>query len=117
LNKNRKLILSVGIADCIVQTFTVGGPGGGGKDTSNTGVRIIHSPSNASGRATETRSQTTNKQRAFQRMASSPEFISWCKREAARLQGKPSIEERVEASLTEDKLKIEYRTENGWEEQ
>jgi hypothetical protein len=38
----RKLLFSVTIKDCDVQSFTVGGNGGGGKDTSNNGIRVIH---------------------------------------------------------------------------
>jgi hypothetical protein len=38
----KELLFSVTIKDCEVQTFTVKGPGGGGKDTSQTGVRVIH---------------------------------------------------------------------------
>jgi len=41
-NKEKTLLFSVTIADCDVGTFTVKGPGGGGKDTSQTGVRVTH---------------------------------------------------------------------------
>lgn len=40
--KNKTLLFSVTVEDCDVQTFTVGGNGGSGKDTSNTGVRVTH---------------------------------------------------------------------------
>lgn len=40
--KDRKLWFSITIKDCDVGTFTVKGPGGGGKDTSQTGVRVTH---------------------------------------------------------------------------
>lgn len=40
--QNKHLLFSVTLEDCEVQTFTVGGNGGSGKDTSQTGVRIIH---------------------------------------------------------------------------
>jgi len=111
----RRLLLSVTIDNCVTQAFTVGGPGGGGKDTSNTGVRVIHEPSGAVGRAQESRSQLTNKQKAFYRMASSDKFVAWVKQEAARQQGQVSIDAKVEAELARDKLKVEYRTAKGWE--
>lgn len=41
-DKNKVLLFSVTIKDCDVGTFTVKGPGGGGKDTSQTGVRVTH---------------------------------------------------------------------------
>lgn len=42
MKKERTLLFSVTIADCEVGTFTVKGPGGGGKDTSRTGIRVTH---------------------------------------------------------------------------
>lgn len=41
-HKEKRLLFSVTIADCDVKTFTVKGPGGGGKDTSQTGIRVTH---------------------------------------------------------------------------
>ncbi len=38
----KKLLFSVTIKDCDVDTFTVSGNGGAGKDTSQTGVRVTH---------------------------------------------------------------------------
>jgi hypothetical protein len=40
--KDKKLLFSVTMNDCDVQTFTVKGNGGSGKDTSQTGIRIVH---------------------------------------------------------------------------
>jgi len=92
-----------------VQTFTVPGPGGSGKDTAQTGVRVVHKASNASGRATDTRSQTKNKQLAFKRMAESKEFKQWHKYECARRLGQAvEIDKAVDAQLLDSDLKIEY---------
>lgn len=40
--REKKLLFSVTIKDCRVDNFTVGGNGGAGKDTSNTGARVTH---------------------------------------------------------------------------
>lgn len=40
--KNKVLLFSVTIKDCKTEAFTVGGRGGSGKDTSNTGCRVTH---------------------------------------------------------------------------
>lgn len=37
----KELLFSVTMKDLEMQTFSVGGHGGGGKDTSNSGVRLI----------------------------------------------------------------------------
>ena len=111
----RRKLFSVTIKDCKVDTFTVGGNGGGGKDTSNTGVRVAHTASGATGKATESRSQLSNKRVAFRRMAETKEFRQWVKVEAARLAGHPSPEELVEKAMQPENLKVEYRTSKGWE--
>jgi protein subunit release factor A len=40
--KEKKLLFTITIKDCRVDSFTVGGNGGSGKDTSNTGARVTH---------------------------------------------------------------------------
>lgn len=110
----RKKLFSVTLNDCRVDTFTVGGHGGSGKDTSNTGVRITHTASGAVGKATDTRKQHTNKQLAFRRMAETKAFRAWVRVEAARISGSPSLEELVEAELS--KIKIEVYKDGKWVE-
>lgn len=110
----KKKLFTVTIKDCKVETFTVGGHGGAGKDTSNTGVRIVHEESGAVGKATESRSQRQNKETAFKRMAESREFQNWIRRRAAELSTLKSVDELVDKMLEPKNLKIEYRTENGW---
>lgn len=70
----RSKILSVTIADCDLQTFTAGGPGGQHQNRSQTGVRIIHRASGARGEARDERSQWQNKKLAWRRMFESPQF-------------------------------------------
>jgi protein subunit release factor A len=112
----RTKLFSITIADCEVQTFAVGGHGGAGKDTSNSGVRIVHPPSGASGEGRESRSQLQNKRAAFKRMANSTQFREWVRAEARRLEGKQSIEQQVEQALQPHNLKVEVRNAQGqWE--
>lgn len=79
----KKLLFSITPKDCELQTFTVGGHGGAGKDTSNTGVRWIHAPSGAVGECREERSQLQNKRIAWKRMAESPKMQKWLRHRAA----------------------------------
>lgn len=112
----KRLLFSVRIEDCRVTTFTVGGPGGSGKDTSNTGVRIVHPPSGAVATAREERSQRQNKIAALKRLAATKEFTAWVRSTAARLAGEPSIEETVERWMDPVNLVVEVRNEEGrWE--
>lgn len=107
----KTLLFSVTINDCRVDTFTVGGHGGAGKDTSNTGVRVTHPASGAVGKATDTRSQAKNKALAFRRMAETKEFQAWAKLAAADI---GSIEDEVDEMMDERNLKVEVRTKDGW---
>lgn len=95
MSKPRKLLFSVTMKDLEMQTFSVGGHGGGGKDTSNSGVRLTHPPSGAVGEGREHRSNTQNRRAAFLRLVATKEFKTWQKIEAARKMGRP-VPETVE---------------------
>lgn len=112
----KKLLFSVTTQDCDLDTFTVGGNGGSGKDTSNTGVRWTHRASGAVGEAREERSQQKNKERAWRRMAESKKFQTWLRIEAAKRSGQPSVDEIVDAMMDPRHLRVEGRNEAGqWE--
>lgn len=112
----KKLLFSITMADCDLDTFSVGGNGGSGKDTSNTGVRITHRASGAVGEGREERSQLANKRNAWAKMARSPKMQTWLKLETARRSSQPSVDDLVDALMTSEKLKIETRNAKGqWE--
>lgn len=107
--KNKQLLFSVTLEDCRVDTFTVGGNGGSGKDTSNTGVRITHIESGAVGKAVDTRSQSKNKKLAFKRMAESKKFKDWHRIECAKRLGIISnIDKIIDNQMSEENITIEY---------
>lgn len=107
----KKPLFSVFAKDCEWSFFTVGGHGGSGKDTSNTGVRVVHPPSGAIGTARESRSQLQNRRLAFARMAKTRAFKVWAQRVAANA---PSIEEQVEAAIQAEHLKVEVFRDGQW---
>lgn len=80
----KKLLFSVTRKDFDMQTFTVPGPGGGGKDTSKSGVRLVHRASGARGEGRETRSVTQNRKAAFLHLVNSQAFKNWHKIETAK---------------------------------
>lgn len=112
----RRKLFSVTIKDCRVDTFTVGGHGGAGKDTSNTGVRVYHPASGALAISTDSRSQLKNKQTAFKRMAETRTFQVWCRLKAAAIASGKTVEELVEEQMQVENLRVEYRTAEGWKE-
>lgn len=115
MSRPRRRLFSVTLDDCIFETFTVGGNGGSGKDTSNTGVRIRHEPSGAVGECREERSQLTNKRRAFRKMGQSAAFQAWARRRAAELSGHKSIDQQVEDWTQPKHLRVEVQSGKGWE--
>lgn len=111
----KHLVFSVTIHDCKVETFTCGGKGGAGKDTSNNGVRIIHAPSGARGEARDSRSQLQNKRAAFRRMAESEEFRRWAFKQAHReVHETHLIEVQVDKMMVESNIRVETWRGGKW---
>lgn len=120
--REKKLLFSVTMKDLEMQTFSVGGHGGSGKDTSNSAVRLIHKASGAVGEGREHRSNTQNRISAFKKLAETKEFKGWHKTECARRMGKrleetpEEILERVDKMIAEGlangTIQVDY-LENG----
>lgn len=120
MGQSRALLVSVTAKDCEWQFFRSGGKGGQNQNKVESGARCIHHPSGARGEARDTRDQPQNRKLAFTRMVESEKFQTWLKLESSRvLAGERSIEAMVEAAVEREmspsNLKIEIRTENGWE--
>ncbi len=109
----KEKLFSVSIDDCRVDTFTVGGNGGGGKDTSNTGVRVVHPPSGAQAVCVDGRSQHKNKQTAFRRMGETKAFRLWVRKRAAELSSGKTVEQIVDEMMDPANIKVEVRDEDG----
>jgi hypothetical protein len=110
----RELLFSVTLADCDLHTFSAGGPGGQHQNTSNTGVRIVHRESGATGEARDNRSQLQNKKAAWRRMTEDPKFKLWINRRL--FFGGDPPETRVRRDMMPDNLKIEVRQNGRWVE-
>ena len=97
MKKEKVLLFSVTMKDLEMQTFSVGGHGGGGKDTSNSGVRLVHRASGAVGEGRDHRTNTKNRQDAFARLCETSRFKAWHQLEIAKRMGKklPETEEEI----------------------
>ena len=107
----KKLMFSVSIHDCEVQTFRSGGKGGQNQNKRDTGVRIIHHPSGARGESREERSQLHNKRSAFRRMVESGLFRMWI---GKNLVEGPSSEEKVKEQMKPENIRYEIKEEGKW---
>lgn len=91
--------------DCELEFFVAGGPGGQHRNKVETGVRLTHRPSGLVVTATERRSQSANREAAYERMAQKLEARQRVKKKRvatklpaaakrARLEGKRRQSER-----------------------
>lgn len=113
----KRLLFSVTKNDFDMQTFRCPGAGGGGKDTSSSGVRLIHRASGTVGEGRETRSVTQNRKAAFLKLIETPKFKGWHKLECAKRMGQivpetesemwARIDRMIEADLKSGQIVIE----------
>ena len=102
------LLFSITVKDFKIEDLTSGGKGGQHANRSHTAIRITHPPSGAVGYSADERSQTTNKRKAFLRMAETKKFKDWHKLECARRMGKlgePEDQVRRQAAFGEGRIR------------
>lgn len=108
----KELLFSLTKKDFQVEHIRGSGPGGQHRNKVATGVRIRHKESGATGVATDSKSQTTNKKSAFLRLIESEKFKKWHRWEIAKRTGDAAIlEAEVDSSLK--RIKVEVKDENG----
>jgi len=94
--KNKTKIFSVTAADCRWDVFRGSGDGGQKRQKTSSGVRCVHDPSGAEGKATDSREQSQNRKSAFERMIKTPEFQSWLALKIEAAKGNVEITEASE---------------------
>lgn len=109
----KKVVFSVTLKDCDVQTKRGSGKGGQNRNKRDTAVRIVHRASGAVGESEEERSQLQNKRAAFRRMAETSKFKAWlrCARGEATL-----AEIEVSEQMRPRNLKMEVKVGGKWVE-
>jgi len=113
----KKKLFSITKKDFDIQTFRSGGKGGQKQNKTDSGVRIIHRQSGATGESRTERSQHQNKKLAFQRLVKSVKFKVWLSRVVFEIGQNKTIEEMVEEDLMPKNLKIECRdNKDNWRE-
>lgn len=111
----KQILFSVTANDCEWSYTRGSGNGGQKKNKTSSAVHCMHRPSGAHGYAEDDRSQSRNKQLAFERMANSKEFKAWHQMETLRRTGQAAqIDAEVEQSLK--KVKLEVRKDGKWVE-
>ncbi len=101
--------------DCDMEFFVAGGPGGQHRNKVETGVRLTHRPTGLVVTATERRSQSANREAAYERMAEKLEALQRPrKKRFATKPGKAAKERRLEGKrlLSERKQARSGKIEN-----
>ena len=84
--------------DCEMEFFVAGGPGGQHRNKVETGVRLTHRLANVTVTATERRSQSANREAAYERMAEKLEAMQRVqKKRVATKPGKAAKTRRLES--------------------
>ena len=92
--------------DCDMEFFVAGGPGGQHRNKVETGVRLTHRPSGVVVTATERRSQSDNREAAYERMAAKLEVMQRKqKKRFATKPGKAAKERRLEGKRQQSERK------------
>lgn len=116
MNKKKELLLTLNRKDFTIQTFCSGGPGGQHQNKTESGVRIIHNESGATGESRSERSQVINKKMAFERLTKHPKFKIWLSRKLFEIESGKTIEQRVNEQMNEKNLKVEIKVDGKWTE-
>lgn len=115
-NKVKQILFSVTAADCEFVYTKGSGKGGQKRNKTSSAVYCTHKASGAQGYSEATRSQRTNKQEAFLKMANSEKFKKWHKIEVARRTGElDRINREVEKEMK--RIKVEVRENKKWVEE
>ncbi|MBI3424873.1 MAG: peptide chain release factor-like protein [Acidobacteria bacterium] len=92
--------------DCEMEFFVAGGPGGQHRNKVETGVRLTHRPTGLVVTATERRSQSANREAAYERMAEKLEARQrQQKKRFATKPGKAAKERRLEGKRLQSERK------------
>ena len=99
------------LAECTVDVFIAGGPGGQHRNKTESGVRIVHPPTGVTVTATERRSQLQNRGAALERLRKALEelaFVPKVRRPTKRSRG--SHERRLDGKKKTAAVKRDRRS-------
>jgi protein subunit release factor B len=111
----KRLLFSVSIKDCRVETFRAGGPGGQNQNKRDSAARVHHDPSGAVGESRQYRTQLENKRAAFARMAAHAKFKFWVANKTQELAQSERTRQWVRETMSPENIRVEVMTNGEWE--
>ena len=109
----KELLFTIGKKDFDVQTFKSGGPGGQHQNKTDSGVRIVHRASGATGESRTDKSQHRNKRLALKRLTETNKFKLWIQKRTFEITEGMTIDQIVEKAMIPKNIKIETKDEKG----
>jgi protein subunit release factor A len=105
---SRRPLVSVTKKDLKITSFSGKGAGGQHRNKHQNCIRIQHLPSGVMVTGQEERSKEKNLRRAFNRLATHPDFRKWLRIESSKaLSRGPSVEQLIDEAMSPQNLKIE----------
>ena len=102
----KRLLFSLTRKDFQFQAYRASGPGGQHRNKVATAMRCLHPASGATGEASDSKSQHTNKRNAFLRCVESDTFRRWHRVETARRSG--DLDRAVNEQMQPRHIRVEY---------
>ncbi|ATB36549.1 hypothetical protein CYFUS_001964 [Cystobacter fuscus] len=100
---------------CEVEYFIASGPGGQHRNTTASGVRLTHPPTELSVTATERRSQVQNKGAALERLRTGLQALTYVPKKRHKTQPtKGSQRRRLDAKKRVGEKKAQRSNKDGW---
>ncbi len=112
--KQKKLLFSITKKDFDIDYFSGKGAGGQHRNRHKNCVRMYHKDSGARSTGQSHRERKSNIIEAFTTLTKSKEFKLWLNRKTYEVIEGKRIEDKVEDMMTEENLKIEVKTDDGW---
>ena len=113
----KELLFSITKKDLDIQFFSGTGAGGQYRNKHQNCVRMTHKESGVTTTGQSNRERNANLTEAFNNLVKHPKFKFWHTAKTNEILTGKTIEKRVEESLKEENLKVEYRIDNKWQEQ
>lgn len=112
----REKLFSITKKDLVIEYFSGTGAGGQYRNKHQNCVRLYHPDSGVRVTGQSNRNRQANLREAFNGLIKHPMYKLWHAQKVQEcLRGK-TLEQQVKEMLAPENLKVEYRTQNGWEE-
>jgi protein subunit release factor A len=110
----KELLFSVTKKDFNIDWFSGRGAGGQNRNKNQNCVRLKHPESGAMATGQSNKSRQANLREALKTLTDSSKFKIWINRKSWEVIEGKTIEDKVEESMKDENIKVEYKYDGGW---